>query len=358
MHRSSGANAVAEPSVFTTDTLPLQQRLDAWNAQFGTLNDIAAPEPERSTLSARTEHWMLGDMLLSLSRTAPAIFTRTRQHLRRDGLDHWVVRMLLHGSSRIHHAGATDAIAAGQPFLFRLDAPWETAWQDAAWISLCFPRDAYPGLAAACAMRGPGPLRGEAAPVLADFLLLLERQIRIATPARLPLLASATGSVLHACLAMESGAQPATPDDIATAQFERLRALIHQHLHSPSFGPQRLANLAGMSRSALYRLFESRGGVGHYIQGMRMRRALALLSDPTLAQQPIASLAERAGFFDPSAFSRAFRAAHGCSPREARLAALAGLPISGVQHALLPEEDYGALLRGIGQGRRTRLRAA
>ncbi|WP_137176602.1 helix-turn-helix domain-containing protein [Roseomonas sp. AR75] len=343
-------SGVVAPVVFTTDTLPHRDRLPAWQARFAILNDVTPCGTGPGSVSVRTEDWVLGDMLLSVSRTAPALFVRSPQHLRRDGLDHWIVRMLLRGRSRTRHGGTTHVIEAGAPFLFRLDAPWETEWEDAAWISLCVPRDAHPGLAAACALRGAGPLRGEGAVVLAEYLRLLEHQIRAATPARVPVLAASTAGVLAACLAAEGGAAAAAPADLEAAQFERVRGLIQRHLHSPRFGPQRLASLAGMSRSALYRLFEGRGGVAEHIHAMRLRRAVALLSDPALANQPIAALAERAGFFDASAFSRAFRAAHGCSPREARQAALAGL--GGARLAApvaTPADDYAALLRGIGQ---------
>ena len=62
---------------------------------------------------------------------------------------------------------------------------------------------------------------------------------------------------------------------------------------------------------------ESRFGVS----AMTARRDL---SDPALAHGTIGALAATWGFTDPARFSRAFRAAYGCSPTEARAAATLG----------------------------------
>lgn len=341
------------PVVFTTAGLPHRQRLEAWNARFGSLNTVQVADPAANSLLVHNENWMLGPMLLSANRISGARFERGARHIRVDSLDHWVVRVMRSGVSDVRFGDACHRLGVGQPFLFSLDRSWITEWTDCEWVSLCLPRDAFPSLSAELATLGAGPVSGPCASLLADYLFMLERHVRRATPDHIPALAETTRAILGACLPRGAQTQGATTGAVGSVQFERLRLLIRHNIASPSLSAQRLARLAGMSRSSLYRLFEPHGGVASYIQAQRLRLAHALLSDPALAAVPVGTLAERAGFFDASAFSRAFRTTYGYPPREARVAALSGLPLPGTaasRHGAALDGDFGSLLRGISGG--------
>jgi AraC-like DNA-binding protein len=126
-------------------------------------------------------------------------------------------------------------------------------------------------------------------------------------------------------------------------ELARLRRLILDNLGAATLTPGRLAGMAGMSRSQLYRLFEPMGGVARFIQRERLRRVQRRLADPR-ERRSIATLAEDVGFFDPSSFSRAFRREFGCTPREGRAEALA----AGAMTPAAPREtSIMALLRGL-----------
>jgi AraC-like DNA-binding protein len=131
--------------------------------------------------------------------------------------------------------------------------------------------------------------------------------------------------MLLACLAPTADSQLEARDQIRLTLMERVRQAVRRNLRSPSLGPARLCREAAASRSQLYRLLESEGGVAHYIQRRRLSESFSMLCD---AQNdlPIGQVAEMLCFSDASSFTRAFRREFGVSPSDVRAATHAGLP--------------------------------
>lgn len=84
-----------------------------------------------------------------------------------------------------------------------------------------------------------------------------------------------------------------------------------------------ICQVLGISRSQLYRLLESEGGVARYIQRHRLQASYEAITEPE-EQRSIAEIALACGFYDSSTFSRAFRKEFGISPSDAREATRAG----------------------------------
>lgn len=79
---------------------------------------------------------------------------------------------------------------------------------------------------------------------------------------------------------------------------------------------ERLAAVAGVSRSTFSRLFTKRVGVSamHYLTRWRMHRALEHLRSN---HQDLASVAHEAGYVSATAFHKAFKRVHGVTPAQA-----------------------------------------
>jgi AraC-like DNA-binding protein len=61
----------------------------------------------------------------------------------------------------------------------------------------------------------------------------------------------------------------------------------------------------------------------HYVWDRRLTRCHRDVTDPAMLGRPVGEIAFAAGFNDLSHFSRAYRVRYGCTPRDARRAALA-----------------------------------
>jgi AraC-like DNA-binding protein len=73
----------------------------------------------------------------------------------------------------------------------------------------------------------------------------------------------------------------------------------------------------------LHKLFQPRGAtVSRFVQQLRLERCRRDLGDPALAGQTIESICRAWGMTNPDHFSRVFRAAYGCPPREWRARAV------------------------------------
>lgn len=127
-------------------------------------------------------------------------------------------------------------------------------------------------------------------------------------------------------LSLLLAALPGIPDRPGRArerQLQRIRQFIDERLHEPDLAPRTIADGLGISTRHLHRLFEETGqSMGEWMRQRRLERARAELGDPAHGARSILDIAFSWGFNDASHFSRSFRAAFGCAPRDYRRKAL------------------------------------
>jgi AraC family transcriptional regulator, positive regulator of tynA and feaB len=120
-----------------------------------------------------------------------------------------------------------------------------------------------------------------------------------------------------------AAAGPAHVSEVSTQRWMCVRDYIEDHLTDPQLDTAAIARSASISVRSLYLLFEARGEtVSRYVKRRRLARARSELERPT--DLTVAAVALRWGFNDHAAFSRAFRAQYGITPRDARAAAVHG----------------------------------
>ena len=114
------------------------------------------------------------------------------------------------------------------------------------------------------------------------------------------------------------GAPPSTGMTLVRAKL-----WIEAHL-GEALSAERIAGGCRLSARHLYRLFEREGtSLMRYVWDRRLARCHRDVTDPAMRGRPVGEIAFAAGFNDLSHFSRTYRARYGCSPRDARCAAVA-----------------------------------
>ena len=317
------------PEKFTTHSLPPSEQLEAWRSWYGSVFDTTSLQrADDKGFGATNLTWRLDGVVFSRVSTPAITVVRTKTHIRRTPVDHWAITLSKRGATDLRSREASLNAPTGVPYVLSLGEEMHSERGEDERLQLYLARDSFHRIAPLLdAARGTA-LNTSRGKLLADYMLLLERNLPSLTTEDAARLPSTVQAMLAACVAP-------SPDRVATARrlidltlMERVRRAIRKHLRSPSLGPNTLCREAATSRSQLYRLLEGEGGVSHYIQRRRLSESFAILCD-TSNTFSISAIAETLCFADASNFSRAFRREFGMTPSDVRAAALAGhLPVA------------------------------
>ena len=112
----------------------------------------------------------------------------------------------------------------------------------------------------------------------------------------------------------EGAAVPRTSGGLRHAVQEHLRA----HAHDAGLDMDQVARRHLVSRRRLYQAFEQSGqSPASFLRAPRLQSAARMLADAG-DRRTVEQVCYASGFDDPTTFTRAFRRAYGCTPREWR----------------------------------------
>ncbi len=308
----------AIPRLFTTRLYPPSEQFEVWKTRMASLIDVAPPDGYSPAQGFEVEYLTcnMADVVFTSGRMAAQTFARAAEPSQGAPVDTWWLFRLRSGEARFETAERRVHAGPGAMFLISLDDDFRGSITDYDGLVLALPRRSFADVADQLNDACNVLLSGNLIELLSDYLDRLETRLVLMSPEELRQAGRATAQMIAACIQLSSDRLEQARGAIESVLFERARLYIETHLGDFDLTPDRIAQQLRISRSALYRAFESVGGVAGYILRKRLRAAHAELVASTDRQ--VQEIAYRHGFKLASDFTRAFRREFGVSPREMR----------------------------------------
>lgn len=300
---------------FTTDSFAERDRYEAWrNRDWPSLAPITDTRAPSGPFFAYCETYMLGSLALTYTSMTGQVYERPSAFIRRDGIDHVGLCLMLDGDYSGETASGDFHGGAGSLLIGDLGRIYAQESTDSRAVTMMVPRVfARANLPILEGMHGQVMGVAEVA-YLTDHLQALRRHLPALPDAAGHRLAMGIIQALAVCLEARS---EAVAETVFPSEKHRVEWYITRHLADPDLSIERLASLTGVTRSQLYRLFAENDGIASHIRRCRLERARDMLAEQQ-NRATISAIAKANGFRELAQFSRAFRAHFGFSPSDLR----------------------------------------
>ncbi len=264
--------------------------------------------------AATADAWRLGDCALGVSRFTAQTVIRDRHLVSRHALECYNVLVPLQGIIDTETEGRRTRLHPGDILVEDTRRTKQSFYHGGTLLLFRVPHYRLVGTATPTDLHGR-VLRA-AMPqtaLLREHLVALHEECRLLHEHDIPAVIHATTRLIAAAVA-PAGPEPTQPMSLR----ERLERYIHTHLSDPALDADALQRQFNVSRTRLYELFRTEGGISKYIRVRRLDQAASWLTDPTRAAHTIQQIAFEAGFRNERQFQRAFRQRFGVTAQAIR----------------------------------------
>jgi AraC-like DNA-binding protein len=317
-HEGKGTGSPQVTDLLTTDAVEAHERFAYWRELICAVYvQLDAKQIGTGAFSGAVSVSSLGGLSLSRVRATGQVVTRQPSEPGSDCL----VSVQVSGIGRITQFGRTAELQPGDFALYDATAPYELFFdRPFEQIVLKFPREVMTGrnvhIRSAAAVRCSGDTGAGA--IASSFI----RSLASHDAEVVEVVRGRMGEQALDCVATSLATMAgSTATHEAVHEFNRRRVLnyVEQHLRDPSLSVTSAAAHLGVSARTIQKLFaDDELHLSERIKSARLQRAASALRDPLLSHATITSIAADVGFTGPETFSRSFRDAYGCTPREYR----------------------------------------
>lgn len=302
---------MSERFTFNSDTLPNEEAFAAYALLYDNGSDVTRGQgPFRAEVRA----WRLEGMLLFERRLSGVVHSRSARAAT-DGFDHVVLSLVVSGRVVGGEASGFAEALTGDIYVTDTARPSWTEFEEAHVLTASVSKEIIEAARGTTAGLHGRVLKAPRNLMLADFLKSLARNGDAIETEAQPGLSRA---FIHVLASVEEKSVRASNEARRREYLRRdaVERMIIENLADPALSVATLSRGTGMSRSALYRLFEDYGGVARLIQKRRLdgvRRALDNRESTHLAD-----LARTFGLADEAQLNRLFREVYEVSPQAYR----------------------------------------
>lgn len=314
-----------EHTIFDTNNFCAHDRFNIWQKSISVIFDATLDyRVNPYSFQARVEAANFGQILLGEVVSQTQRFSRPKEKILSDGLDCYLLQVFKKGYCEVEKGQSVQKVKPGDIYIIDASAPLDAIDYDFSHLTAMIPRHVLspflnqPDAHHRHVISGDIPL----AKLLYEYILSLhsnrDGMSQDDGGAASTALLSLTQSLLNSKSANATGDYDAQAVDLAIRS--KIIDFIEDNLHNPKLGPSIIVNAFGISRTQLYRIFDTLNGVASEIRRRRLRRSLQDLLNPNHYQLNIGQIAFRWGFKSESDYSRAFKRQYQRSPSEARAA--------------------------------------
>ena len=313
---------VKVPSLgFDSDELPAGTAFATWAQLTPGYEPSLLDGDGPSDFKMQSHAWLLGSLTVAAGTLSAIRLARRAAHIAADRRDNYNFLLLTSGrwESAIGPGGLQ--VDPGEICVVDFATTWSVETTQNNHVMIIVPRHA---IAERCPSAPPlhgRRFEGTAGRMLADHFVSLARLLPMMSARDIPLVEQATLHLLaNAVNTLERvDAYPGDDAPAETGIAARVGDYIARNLTVPALSVADISRSLGISRSALYRSFDTAGGIAGHIQRCRLDAAHALIADPADTRS-MAAISELFCFSSPAYFSTAFRRAYGYNPMESRRA--------------------------------------
>lgn len=280
--------------------------------ELGEVRDVA--DDGRTGFSSQTRAHLFGPAIIARARSSTQTLAREAEHIRRSGIDH--ISVIVNLIDTVGDCdGQTLRAEAGSVQFRDLSRPSVAAMPAIDMVTVMVPRASVPSWLLARGIHGlvlPGSSAGGR--LVASHLLTMTDVADQLSDAEGSAGIEAAFVIAERFLGHHRSVTPGHADAIHRTIRERAMALLDSRPPDAKWSAATLAVAIGVSRTSLYRAFETTGGVRTYVLRRRLARAYAALRGRRGLTPSVELIGQRNGFPDRRAFVQAFKAQFGMSP--------------------------------------------